>query len=796
MKFSEQWLREWVNPAIGTDELAETITMAGLEVDAAEPVAGEFSGVMVAEIVAAEPHPGADKLSLCQVNTGTDTVQIVCGAPNARAGLKAPLAVVGASLPGDFRIKAAKLRGVESQGMLCAEAELGLSDEKDGLMELAADAPVGRDLREYLGLDDHTIELELTPNRADCLGLSGVAREVALLTDSALAAAPVAEVPATIEDTFPVELAAAEGCPRFVNRVIRGIDISKSSPLWMQEKLRRSGLRAIDPVVDVTNYVMLELGQPMHAFDLDRLAGGIVVRMAEPGESLELLNGQTVEITADTMVVADREKAVSLAGIMGGQSTAVSAHTTDLMLEAAWWQPLAMAGRARSYGLHTDASHRFERGADYAMQAQVIERATELILAICGGKAGPTTDHRIAEHLPVRSPVTLRRERIPRMLGFELPDNEVERILSGLGLAVSSIEGGWRVDVPSWRFDITIEADLLEELARVYGYNRLPVSHIHADLVMKPRPERNLELRQLRRRLVARDYQEAVTNSFVDPVWQEAFDPGLAPVALKNPISADLAVMRTSLLPSLMGALTHNTQRQQHRVRLFETGLRFLPGANREGLDGLEQRPTLAAVICGRRRDENWTESGESVDFYDLKGDLESLLALTAQPGVFSFRSGERNGLHPGQTAVLLKEGREVGVLGALHPAMQARYDLAQTVYLMEVDLAALLEAAIPQFEEQSRYPEVRRDLAVLVDKLVPVGELLENVREAAGTYLTDLRLFDVYEGKGIDPKRKSVALGLTFRDSSRTLSDEDVANSVDQVIDLLTKTYDAELRN
>ena len=791
MKFSEQWLREWVNPGIDTDQLAQLITMAGMEVDAVDPVAGDFSGVVVGEIVSAEQHPDADKLRVCQVNTGNDTVQIVCGAPNARAGLKAPLAQVGAVLPGDFKIKQAKLRGIDSQGMLCAGSELQLNEESDGLMELAADAPVGTDLREYLDLSDKVIELDLTPNRADCLGLSGVAREVALLTDSDLAEAPVTEVPASIEDTFPVSMEAGEGCPRFVSRVVRGIDISRPSPLWMQEKLRRSGLRSIDPVVDVTNYVMLELGQPMHAFDLNKLSGGIVVRMARPGEELELLNGQTIEMREDSMVVADQEKAVSLAGIMGGQSTAVSETTTDLMLEAAWWRPLSMAGQARGYGLHTDASHRFERGADFGMQVQVIERATELILAICGGEAGPTVDTRLDEFMPVRPPVRLRRERIPRMLGFDMPDAEVERILTGLGLGVTATDEGWEATVPSWRVDIAIEADLLEELARVYGYNNLPVSHIRADLVMPARPERDLSVRKLRRLLTGRDYQEAVTYSFVDPDSQKAFDPELAPVDLQNPISADLAVMRTSLMPGLVRALAHNTARQQHRVRLFETGLRFLPGA-----DGLEQRPTLAALVTGRRQPESWTESGELVDFFDLKGDLESLLDLTAAPDKFSFRAGERNGLHPGQTAILEREGRDVGVIGTLHPQLQAQFDLAQPVYLFEVDLAALLDAALPAFTELSRYPEVRRDLALLVDKSVSAGELLTNVREAAGTYLTDLRLFDVYEGKGIDPKRKSVALGLTFRDSSRTLSDKDVNKSVDQVIDLLIKTYNAELRS
>jgi len=791
MKFSEQWLREWVNPALKTDDLAHLITMAGLEVDAIDPVAGDFQGVVVAEVISAEPHPDADKLRVCQVDTGSGTVQIVCGAPNARQGLKAPLAQIGAVLPGDFKIKKAKLRGVESQGMLCSGAELALGEDSDGLFELAADAPVGTDLREYLALDDQVIELDLTPNRADCLGLRGVAREVALLADSPFTALEFTPAPTTIEDTFPVELNAGEGCPRFVNRVLKGIDISRPSPLWLQEKLRRSGIRSIDPVVDVTNYVMLELGQPMHAFDLARLSGGINVRMAQQGESLELLNGQTVEMNSDTMVVADGNGAVSLAGIMGGQSTAVSETTTDLMLEAAYWLPLAMAGRARSYGLHTDASHRFERGADFQVQVETIERATQLLLDICGGAAGPLVDHTLDSQLPVLAPVSLRRDRISRMLGFDMADAEVERIFAGLGFQAQATEQGWTIEVPSWRADIAIEADLLEELARVYGYNNLPVSHIYADLVIPSRPEQALSVRQLRRRLTGRDFQEAVTYSFVDPAWQAAFDPDLEPVALRNPISADLAVMRTSLLPGLMQALSYNTARQQQRVRLFETGLRFTPSAA-----GLQQTPTLAAVITGRRLAEGWNSGQDTVDFYDIKGDLEAVLALGADSDSYRFVAAEREGLHPGQTAAVYKGDSLVGYLGALHPSLQSKYDLAQTVYLFEVDLQPLLEAQLPSFDELSRYPEVRRDLAVLVDKSVPAGELLENVRTVAGTYLKDLRLFDVYEGKGIDPKRKSLALGLTFRDSSRTLSDEDVNKSVDQVIDLLIKTYEAELRN
>ncbi len=791
MKISEQWLREWVDPDMATGDLAHLITMAGLEVDGIEPVAGDFSGVIVAEIITAEQHPDADKLRVCEVNTGSETVQIVCGAPNARAGLKAPLATIGGVLPGDFKIKQAKLRGVKSQGMLCAEAELGLSEAAGGLMELAADAPVGEDLRAYLGLDDNVIEVDLTPNRADCLGLRGVAREVGLLTQTAVKQPEFQHAVESIDDTFPVTLQDSSACSRFVGRVIKGIDISRPSPLWLQERLRRSGLRSIDAVVDITNYVLLEFGQPMHAFDYGKLTGSIVVRKAQAGEPLELLDGQIVELKQGTLLITDDSGPIAMAGVMGGAATAVSETTTDIMFEAAFFHPDAIAGKARSYGLHTDASHRFERGVDYQLQRQAMERATQLALDIVGGQAGPITEVIAEDQLPNFKPVSLRRERIRRLLGFEMADAEVERILSGLGLAVSTTEAGWQVDVPSWRFDIAIEADLLEELARVYGYNNLPVSHIHSDLVIKPSSEQQVSLRDIRRRLVARDYQEAITYSFVDPAGQALFDPDLTPVPVSNPISADLSVMRTSLLPGLMESVVRNVNRQQSRVRLFETGLRFIPA---EG--GLQQVPTIAGVITGRRLPEAWAEQGEQVDFYDLKGDVEALLDLAASDAEFAFAAAERPGLHPGQTATILRGGDEIGYIGSLHPGVLAAYDISAPVYAFELDLEVIRGAALPAFTELSKYPETRRDLAVLVDIEVAAAELLQNVRTVAGTYLVDLRLFDVYEGKGIDPKRKSLALGLTFRDSSRTLSDEEISKSVDQVIDLLEKTYGAELRN
>ncbi len=791
MIISEQWLREWVDPAVDTQTLGQQLTMAGLEIESIDPVAGAFTGVVVGEIVSAEPHPDADKLRVCQVNSGSETLQIVCGAPNARAGLKAPLATVGGELPGDFKIKQARLRGVESNGMLCAEQELGLSEANEGLMELAQDAPVGADLRDYLGLDDQVLEIGLTPNRADCLGVRGIAREVGLLNDCSVTEVTCDPVQSALDEIFPIEIKAPARCPHFTGRILRNVDVSRPSPLWMQEKLRRCGLRSIDAVVDVTNYVMLELGQPMHAFDFDKLVGGIVVREAEQGEKLALLDGSEVELGTDNLVIADHEKAVALAGIMGGEHSAVSDQTKNLFLEVAFFTPHLIAGQARGFGMHTDASHRFERGVDFELQVKALERATQLLIDIVGGEAGPINEQTAASEMPARPDVSLRADRIRKLLGFELDSKEVERILGGLGLGVTATDAGWTCSVPSWRFDIAIEVDLLEELARVYGYNRLPVSHVHADLVIPARDEQQLSQRSVRRHLAARGYREAITYSFVDPKLQAQFDPGVTPVALTNPISADMAVMRTSLLPGLISAAQRNVNRQQPRVRLFETGLRFVPTR-----DGLEQTPTLAMIVTGARSPESWDSDDTGVDFYDLKGDLESVLTLTRDLDGFAFHAAQRDGLHPGQSARITRKGQTVGYIGALHPVVAAQLDFAATLYACEVDLSAVLAGELPEFAELSKFPEIRRDLAFIVDKEVAVADIMGEVRSVAGAYLSDLTLFDVYTGKGIDPKRKSLALGLTFRDHSRTLGDEDVNPTVGQVIDLLEKNYNAELRS
>lgn len=791
MKISEKWLREWVSPNLSTEELAHQITMAGLEVDAIEPVAAEFSGVVIAQILSAEPHPDAEKLRVCQVSTGSETLQIVCGAANARVGLKAPLACVGAELPGDVKIKRAALRGIESQGMLCAELELGLPKNSEGLMELATDAPVGMDLRRYLDLDDKAIEISVTPNRADCLGMEGIAREVGLLNKLPVHAPTFTNVLQSIPNTFPVEVKTPEHCPRYVGRIIRGVDVSRPSPLWLQEKLRRCGLRSIDAVVDITNYLLLELGQPMHAFDLDKLQGRIIVRMAEHGESIELLDGQSLSLRADTLVIADASGPLAMAGIMGGKASAVSTTTKDIFLESAFFAPDLLAGKARSYGLHTDSSHRFERGVDFQLQEKAIERATRLLVDIVGGEVGPITEVVSKSDLPERPDVVLRASRIEKMLGFGMALADVEQILTGLGLGVTTIADGWRCTIPSWRFDIALEVDLLEELARVYGYNRLPVTHIRAELALSARPETELSVRYLRRHLGARGYHEAITYSFVDPALQRLFEPEQTPVALKNPISAEMAVMRTSLVPGLLGAAIHNINRQQHRVRLYETGLRFLSRGSE-----LHQVPTLALVCSGQRFPKSWTAvPAVLADFFDLKGDLESLLDMTRMRGDYAFEVASHPALHPGQSATVTRKGHPVGMLGTLHPNVGADFGFNSPVFVAEIDLSSLLESALPAFKEVSRFPEVRRDLAVIVDKTVSAADVLGAVKSAAGTYLADLTLFDVYTGKGIDPKRKSLALGLTFRDQSRTLGDEDVNLAVGQVIDLLEKNYNAELR-
>ena len=788
MIISEQWLRTWVDPNATTEALSHKLTMIGLEVDSIDAAAEAFSGVVVAEIISAEQHPDADKLRVCTVNAGDETVQIVCGAPNARAGLIAPLARVGAVLPGDFKIKKAKLRGVESQGMLCAGAELTISEDNDGLMELPADAPVGMDIREYLSLDDKVIELGLTPNRADCLSIRGVARDVAVAFDEAFNEPAIDSVSAVIDEEFTVAIEATAKCPRYLGRVIKNVDLSCPTPDYMRERLERAGLRSIDAAVDVTNYVLLELGQPLHAFDLDQLSGGIVVRECRDGEKLTLLDGTEQTLQPGTLVIADHDKPLAMAGIMGGEGSGVSDATTNLFLESAFFTPELMAGRARSYGLHTDASHRYERGVDFQLQRQAMERATQLFLDAVGGEPGPITEVVAEADLPINEPVLLRESSIEKLLGIEIDRVTVERILEGLGFWVVSHEHGWLCTAPSWRFDMGLEVDLIEELARIIGYDSVPSQRITADLIPTPVPETRRLLREAKNELVARGYFEAVTFSFVAPEIQAYFDPELAPVPLRNPISTDLAVMRTSLIPGLVKAIAHNTSRQQSRVRLFETGLKFLPA------EQTEQVPMVALALSGFRDVEGWSSEKSAADFYDLKGTVEALLINLA--GRITFEPRIYSGLHDGQSAAILLDGQEVGRIGAIHPSVRKAMGVPANTVVAELEQSVVTELAMPAYQDISKYPETRRDLALVADKAISSGEVMSLVQGAAGSLMTKLDLFDVYEGTGLPEGKKSLAIGLTFQDQSRTLDESEVAGAVDKVLETLKSKLDIELRS
>ncbi len=797
MKFSEKWLRELVNPAIDTQGIVDQITMAGLEVDEVEAAAKDFTGVVVGEILAAEQHPNADKLQVCKVTDGNEEFQVVCGAPNARAGLKTAFATVGAVLPGpdgkDFKIKKAKLRQVESFGMLCAEDELGISDDHDGIMELPVDAPVGACIREYLTLDDKIIDVDLTPNRGDCLSIAGLAREVGVLNKAPVTFVEDKETAAVIDDTLSVELKDAADCPRYVGRVIRCIDPAAETPLWMKQKLERSGVRSIDPVVDVTNFVLLELGQPMHAFDLDKLSGGIVVRRAEQGEKLTLLDGQEVELNADTLAITDANGPVAMAGIMGGEPTSVTAETKNIFLESAFFNPISIAGRARSYGLHTDSSHRYERGVDWQLQARAINRATELLLQIVGGEAGPVVETVNEDELPSDRQVFLRHTKVNAMLAFDMPAEEIEEILTRLGLGVekTSTEGEWHVSVPSYRFDIAIEVDLIEELARVYGYNNLPVRTPTASMPIKERDETQVGIQQVRRALIALGYQEAITYSFIEAGLAKQFDDQYEAIALANPISAEMAVMRTTIWPGLVKALQHNQNRQQSRIRMFESGQRFLPTSG----DEIIQENVIAGILAGSRDPEGWNAGKDQVDFFDIKGDLESLLALGGAEDEFSFVADRHVALHPGQTARIERNGEAVGFVGALHPNLVKALGLNGAVYLFEIQQAELCKGKLPRYTDISKFPESRRDLAIIVDESVAFDSVRQVAEKQAGEFVKDVTLFDVYQGQGIETGRKSLALGLTWQHPSRTLNDEEINNATDAVVSALASEFSASLR-
>lgn len=794
MQFSEQWLREWVNPDINTETLVAQLTMAGLEVDSVQPVAAAFNQVFVGQVLSVEQHPDADKLRVCTVNVAPvkpEPLTIVCGAPNVSVGMKIPVAVVGATLP-NFKIKKAKLRGQESFGMLCSKAELGLAESADGLMALPDDAPVGMDIREFLQLDDSIIDLDLTPNRGDCLGIAGLAREVGVLNRCDVSAPSMPAIDPVCDDLFAVALQAPEHCPHYVGRVLRNIDINKISPIWLVEKLRRSGIRSIDPVVDVTNYVLLELGQPMHAFDLDQLQGSIQVRLADKNEKLILLDGQTLELDEDTLVIADENRALAMAGVMGGEASGVTEKSRHIFLESAYFSPIKIAGKARSHGLHTDSSHRFERGVDYQLQRQAIERATALLLDIVGGEPGPVNEVTVAASMPASQDIQLRKARIKRVLGFDMESNEVEDILTRLGMECQAAEAdSWQVRVPSYRFDITVEEDLLEELGRIYGYDNLPVRMPLAAMQFAKQSETNVPISRVRTCLADLDYQEAITYSFVDPELQALIDPDTAPLKLANPISAEMSVMRTSLWPGLLKAMIHNQNRQQNRIRLFEIGTRFVPTG-----DGLKQETVLSGVVKGPRDQEGWSNNKQSVDFYDIKGDLETVLGLGGRAQDWQFQAGERLALHPGRCANILKNGQNIGSIGELHPNIQRELQINGSIYLFELDLFEMIKGVLPGFTELSKFPEVKRDIAIIVDESINAEQAIKCVQASGGACLQNVSVFDVYQGKGIDPGKKSLALTMTFQHVSRTLNESEINEQLGQVVTVLKHQLNAILRD
>ncbi|MCD4499565.1 phenylalanine--tRNA ligase subunit beta [Chromobacterium vaccinii] len=784
MQFSEQWLRSWVNPALNTEQLSDLLTMAGLEVEETVAAAPAFSGVVIAEVKECVKHENADRLRVTKVDVGTgELIQIVCGAPNVAVGVRIPCALPGAVLPGDFKIKPTKMRGVESNGMLCSGKELGVPEDVDGLMLLPADAPVGQSIRDYLGLDDQLFTLKITPNRADSLSIRGIAREVAALTGAALAPVAIEPVAPSIDDTRPVKIESREACGRYLGRVVKGVDAAAATPAWMRQRLERSGLRSISAIVDITNYILLEQGQPMHAFDLAKIEGGIAVRQARAGESLLCLNEKTVELQAKHLVIADDAKPLAMGGIMGGEHSGVTTASRDIFLESAFFAPEAIAGKARELGFGSDSSYRYERGVDFALQREAIERATRLVLDICGGEAGPVVEE-VAE-LPKRLSVKLRVARVAKVLGVALSSEQIGDILSRLSLSYTLADEVFTVQAPSFRFDIEIEEDLIEEVARVYGYNAIPADAPRSGMRMLAQPEEKRPVDQLRHLLASRDYQEVVSYAFVDERWERDFAGNDNAIRLQNPIASQMSVMRSTLIGGLVDVLAGNINRKQPRVRLFEVARVFLRGA-----DGFDQPERVAGLAWGPRLSEQWGAKAERVDFFDAKADVEALL----HPVKAEYRKAAHPAFHPGRCAEVLVDGKAVGVIGELHPQWVQAHDLVNAPVLFELDLAAVTARSRIKAQPVSKFQPVRRDLALLVDEAVTVAQLLSAFDAKRAEIVTDIALFDVYRGKGVAEGKKSLAFSVLMQDNSRTLTDEDVEPAMQALLDAVSE-LGAQLR-
>lgn len=807
MQFSENWLRTLVDPKMTSDELSHLLTMSGLEVEEVESVAPPFSNVVVAKVVEIAKHPNADRLNVCQVDAGTGTLlNIVCGASNVRPGMKVPCAMAGAKLPpGEdgqpFEIKVGKLRGVESQGMLCSARELKLSDENGGLLELPDDAPVGQNFRDYYQLNDLKFTIKLTPNKADCLSVLGVAREVSALTGAPLKAPTYQPIEVNTQEKLPVKVSAPDLCGRFCGRVIRGLNARAQTPDWMKRRLERSGQRPISALVDISNYVMLELGRPSHVFDLDKIHGGLDVRWGKTGESLKLLNGNTVEVDEWVGVIADDKEIESLAGIMGGDSTAVSLDTRNIYLEAAFWWPQSIQGRARRYNFSTDAAHRFERGVDYATTVEHLERITALIVEVCGGKetlVGPVDDHIV--NLPQRNPVTVRTARAVKVIGVPITDEQIADIFTRLGLEFTRGAGSFTVTPPSYRFDIEIEEDLIEEIARVYGFENIPALPPVAPNTMRIAPENTRSLFSVRHQLADADYQEVINFSFVEEAWEADFAANTNPIKLLNPIASQMSVMRSSLIASLVANVRYNLNRKVSRVRLFEIGAVYLRNAATQdgplSVAGYDQPKRIAAIAYGPAAEEQWGLPTRNVDYFDIKADLEALFA----PKGLKFVKAEHPALHPGRSAQVLLDGAVIGVIGELHPRLQQKYDLPLAPVVFEVDVATLQQRTIPVYQEISKFPAVSRDIAVVVKQSVPMQDLLdtfiaERQSNPACAIMQAIVLFDEYRGKGLENDEKSLAFRFALQDTQSTLHDDKVDAAMAAFIASVEKKHGARLR-
>ncbi|MFT0692947.1 phenylalanine--tRNA ligase subunit beta [Acinetobacter bereziniae] len=791
MKISENWLRTWVNPAIDSDTLSDQLTMLGLEVDELVPAAKHFTGVVVGEVLTVIQHPDADRLRVTTVNIGSgEPLQIVCGAPNVRVGMKAPVATIGAVLPGDFKIKKGKLRGVESQGMLCGASEIDLEDKIDGLLELPDDAPVGVNIREYLNLDDHVIDISITPNRGDCFSIRGVAREIGVINQLPVTAPEITEVAATIADQKQVHV-STDGCPRYLGRVIKNVNTKAATPEWMEQALARSGIRQHSILVDITNYVLMELGQPLHAFDGGQVQGSVHVRQATANEKLVLLNEQEIELTEDVMVIADDAKALAIAGIMGGLSSSVTDATTEIFLESAFFAPLHIAGRARRYGLHTDASQRYERGVDFELPMIAMHRASQLIQSLAGGEFGPITVAERTALLPKREAIELTQAQVDQLLGYSVESAFITDALQRLGCVVTvKAESEWTVVPPSHRYDMAIYQDLIEEVARIHGYDNIQISLPVIDVKLAKHQDQ-FELPQLRQTLVTLGYQEAISFSFADLKLEKQLNSQVNPLALANPISSDLAVMRSTLLSSLIPCVQYNINRQQSRVRFFELGLRF-DYQNAQTIDDLNQIPTLAMIAVGSKQAESWHGKAQAMDFFDFKGEVEEVLAA-GRVQVEYVRS-EREWLHPGQSAEILIDGKSVGYLGRLHPSLENALDLS-TTWVAELDQSAVLQTYVSNFTELSRFPSVRRDIALVISDKINVSEIQQLIEKTGGELLDSTWLFDVYTGQGVEQGKRSLAFALLWQHPSRTLEDAEIKSGMDHIIQVLESTYQATLR-